>query len=99
MKLRFWLTYTNYRGKSYGAGTGEGQPVHVRGHEAGVEVTPRDFHGHDVFDVYGTRGSNGGMGGRVRLGRLHDTKDGPYWEPDHPGDVLFASTGHVAAAE
>jgi hypothetical protein len=104
MRMRFWLSYTNNRSKSYGAGLGEGHPVHVRGSDAGVEVTPRtvDRVGNadrDAFDVYLTRGSNGGMGGRVRLGRVADTADGPVWVPDQPGEVLLASVTHIASAE
>ena len=82
MKLRFWLSYTNNRGKSYGAGTAEGHPVHVRGHEVGVEVVPRERGGRDVLDVYTTHGSNGGMGRRTKLGSVLETEEGPEWLPE-----------------
>jgi hypothetical protein len=102
-KFRFWMSYTNRNGKSYGAGLGEGYGVHTRGWNAGVKVTPRTVDrvgnaDHDAFDVYLTSGSHE-TAHDVRLGRVVDTKDGPVWTPDMPGDVLLASVNHVAAAE
>lgn len=81
MKLRFWMSYTNNRGKTYGAGVADGYAVHVRGRDAGVEVTPVNDNGNDAFRVEMTRGSNGGMGGRKLLGRVVATPDGPNFHP------------------
>lgn len=77
-RRRFWLSYKSVRGKSYGTGLDKGEAVHVRGWDVGVEVVPRVLtttpagqpQDRDVLDVYTTRGSNGGMGRRVRIGRV-----------------------------
>jgi hypothetical protein len=39
--MRFYVSYTNRRGKTYGTGTKDGYSAHVRGWHAGVKVTPR----------------------------------------------------------
>ena len=105
--MRFYLSYTNRRGNTYGAGTRDGDPVHVRGWDAGVEVVPRSVTRqpdgtteYDAFDIYMTRGSNGGAGSaaRVHIGRVHDTKDGAWFEP-LAGKTLLASPEHVSGAE
>lgn len=89
-RFRFWMSYKSVRGKSYGAGIEAGNPVHVRGWDAGVEVVPKILttdptgrpQNRDVFDIYTTKGSNGGMGGRILLGRVAGTPEGPRFYPD-----------------
>jgi len=105
MKFRFWMSYTSKNGKSYGAGIAPGYGVHVRGWNAGVKVTPREYLNSDnkdtdAFEVYVTAGSHGGARD-IRLGRVLDTKDGAVWMPDNAAcaKTLLASVEHVSAAE
>jgi hypothetical protein len=78
-KCRFWLSYTNQRGTGTGASLSGGDGVHVRGWDAGVQVTPRP-RDRDEFDVSMTGGSHE-AGRNIPLGTVKDTADGPRWEP------------------
>ena len=83
--MRFYVSYTNRRGKTYGAGTKAGYGTHTRGWHAGVRVTPLEGHlngvANDLFDIEMTSGSAGG-GNDVHLGRVIETPDGPRFVPD-----------------
>jgi hypothetical protein len=78
---RFYTDYTNRRHQTYGAMTLAGYSTHTRGWNAGAKIT---CHGgrdeHDSFSVYMTHGSHGGGSDKL-LGTVHDTPDGPRWEP------------------
>jgi hypothetical protein len=99
-KFRFWHSYTNGRSnKTYGSSIAEGNAVHVRGWNSGVEVVPRIVgdrkEGRDAFEIYATKGSNGGMGGRILLGRVTtDTVSGaPQWQSYVPAfDPLMSES-------
>lgn len=64
---RFYLTASNSRGNTVSAaGSSRGQDAHLRGWNAGVEILASvDETGRDVFDIYATRGSNGGRGEHI----------------------------------
>lgn len=86
--MRFYTSYTNRRHKGYGAGILPGDPVHTRGWNAGVSVTAQSENGgRDGFTVTMTTGSHD-SGGSVHLGTVHDTPEGPRWDPAaRPGKV------------
>ena len=93
--MRFYLDYTNRRHKNYGAGTLAGYGTHTRGWNAGARVTCHgDKDERDSFSVYMTSGSGGSRGDRL-LGTVHDTAEGPMWEPAG-GDI---PTGRVEIRE
>jgi hypothetical protein len=88
-KFRFWMSYTNARESNYGASLSWGNGVHTRGWDAGVKVVPRirrlsddGTTDADEFDVYMTRGSNGGHSD-VHIGTVRDTASGPAWIPEN----------------
>jgi hypothetical protein len=87
--MRFYISYTNRRGTTYGAGTSAGNATHVRGWNAGVKAVPRDDNGKDVFDVYMTSGSHAN-GPDVLLGTVRDTPDGPVFEPNMEASHLHS---------
>ena len=62
---RFYTSGTNSRNKEFTAmGNKDGQEVHIRGWNAGIEVIARpnldENKDVDVFEVWQTSGSNGG---------------------------------------
>ena len=76
---RTYLSGDNSRGTQVTAAGGK--HAHFRGWNAGVEVQYISLgkDSRDGFDVYMTSGSSGSSG-RVRLGSVYDTADGPVWE-------------------
>jgi hypothetical protein len=82
--MRFYLSYTNRRHKSYGAGTLDGYGVHLRGWHAGARITCHEAGPDgraDSFAVAMTWGSNASAGD-ITLGTVYDTPDGPVWVPE-----------------
>ena len=63
--MRFYTTATNSRKRSIGIGGGaKNQEVHTRGWTSGVRVVAKPHPTDkrlDVFDLYMTYGSNGGL--------------------------------------
>lgn len=87
--MRLYMSYENRRGNTYGVGMRDGGYAHVRGWNAGVEVSVRGDKGErDSFPVYMTGGSNGSCAS-VFLGTVRDTEDGARWEPagDPPSSI------------
>ncbi len=97
-KARFWLSYTGGRESKQEHGISPGYGVHVRGWNTGIRITPR-VRSRDEFDVYLTTGSHN-EGRSVQLGTVHNTPDGPVWEPEtkpgKPGKipVRVRTAGH-----
>lgn len=80
--MRFYMSYTNRRDKTYGAGMAEGNSTHTRGWNAGVRVVVMvNDAGQDTFAVYATTGSNG-HGRDTLIGTVCDTADGPAFVPE-----------------
>lgn len=78
---RFYGTAVNGRGNTVPfGGRGNAGQMHLRGWNAGVKVVPHDDNGRDSFRVYMTSGSHNTRAD-VLLGIVHDTPDGPEWEP------------------
>lgn len=76
----FNLLHTNSRSKT--VSVSEPSHAHIRGWNAGVNVEARkQDDGHDVFYVYMTGGSTGAHND-VLLGTVHETPNGPRWEPN-----------------
>jgi hypothetical protein len=87
--MRFYVSYTNRRGKTYGAGTRAGDGVHVRGWDAGVRVTAQALLGGvDAFEIYMTSGSHD-TSPDVLLGTVRDTPNGPEFAPSKTVNDAF----------
>lgn len=89
--MRFYVSYENRRGKTYGAGMKAGAEAHTRGWDAGVRVTVADQNGRDEFKIYMTGGSHDATS-PVYLGSVVSTPDGPVFrlslEPPAPREGM-----------
>lgn len=86
MKFRFWMDWFNFRSRKHASSLDAGMPIHARGWNAGVKITPRvGSDNRDVFEVAMTHGSHG-AGSDSPIGEVRDTKDGPRYVPYTPAE-------------
>lgn len=88
--MRFYVSFTNRRGTPVKGGTLAGNSTHTRGWNAGIKVIPRDRKDRDEFDVYMTGGTTGATGD-VLIGTVHDTPNGPVFEPEFDPNNFLAN--------